>query len=102
VAGGISESWSHFSPILAACGISVIALLMAPRSFSLGMPLALLTAQALTGGQINLVTIVIGSEPAEMFCNPGIGYALALGMVVIMALAITGSILQNGQNSWLR
>jgi putative spermidine/putrescine transport system permease protein len=65
---------------------------------------AFATAQALTGGQINLVTIVIGSElRGDVLGNPGIGYALALGMVVIMALAITGyTILQRRTERWLR
>ncbi len=65
---------------------------------------AFATAQALTGGQINLVTIVIGSElRGDVLGNPGIGYAMALGMVVIMALAITGyTILQRRTERWLR
>jgi putative spermidine/putrescine transport system permease protein len=65
---------------------------------------AFATAQALTGGQINLVTIVIGSElRGDVLGNPGIGYALALGMVVIMALAIAGyTVLQRRTERWLR
>lgn len=65
---------------------------------------AFATAQALTGGSINLVTIVIGSElRGDVMGNPGIGYALALGMVVIMALAIAGyTILQRRTERWLR
>lgn len=65
---------------------------------------AFATAQALTGGQINLVTIVIGSElRGDVLGNPGIGYALALGMVVIMAFAIAGyTILQRRTERWLR
>ena len=65
---------------------------------------AFATAQALTGGQINLVTIVIGSElRGDVLGNPGIGYALSLGMVVIMALAIAGyTVLQRKTERWLR
>jgi len=65
---------------------------------------AFATAQALTGGQINLVTIVIGSElRGDVLGNQGVGYALALGMVVIMALAIAGyTILQRRTERWLR
>jgi putative spermidine/putrescine transport system permease protein len=65
---------------------------------------AFATAQALTGGQINLVTIVIGSQlRGDILGDPGTGYALALGMVVIMALAITGyTILQRRTERWLR
>jgi putative spermidine/putrescine transport system permease protein len=65
---------------------------------------AFATAQALTGGQINLVTIVIGSElSGDVLGSAGLGYALALGMVVIMALAITGyTLLQKRTERWLR
>ena len=52
---------------------------------------AFATAQALTGGQINLVTIVIGAQlRGDVLGDQGLGYALALGMVVVMAVAITG------------
>jgi putative spermidine/putrescine transport system permease protein len=65
---------------------------------------AFATAQALTGGQINLVTIVIGSQlRGDVLGNPGIGYAMALGMVVVMALAITGyTLLQRRTERWLK
>jgi putative spermidine/putrescine transport system permease protein len=62
------------------------------------------TAQALTGGQINLVTIVIGSElRGDVLGNAGVGYALSFGMVVVMALAIIGyTVLQRRTERWLR
>lgn len=62
------------------------------------------TAQALTGGQINLVTIVIGSElRGDVLGNAGVGYALSFGMVVVMALAIVGyTALQRRTERWLR
>jgi putative spermidine/putrescine transport system permease protein len=62
------------------------------------------TAQALTGGQINLVTIVIGSElRGDVLGNAGVGYALSFGMVVVMALAIVGyTVLQRRTERWLR
>lgn len=65
---------------------------------------AFATAQALTGGQINLVTIVIGSQlRGDILADPGLGYALALGMVVIMVVAIIGrTILQRRTERWLR
>jgi putative spermidine/putrescine transport system permease protein len=65
---------------------------------------AFATAQALTGGQINLVTIVIGSQlRGDALGDPGLGYALALGMVVVMAIAIAGyTILQRRTERWLR
>ncbi|HEY5984351.1 MAG TPA: ABC transporter permease subunit [Anaerolineales bacterium] len=65
---------------------------------------AFATAQALTGGQINLVTIVIGSQlRGDILADPGLGYALALGMVFIMVLAIVArTILQRRTERWLR
>jgi putative spermidine/putrescine transport system permease protein len=62
------------------------------------------TAQALTGGSLNLVTIVIGAQiRGDVLNNPGLGYALALGMVVVMAISITGySWLQRKTERWLR
>jgi putative spermidine/putrescine transport system permease protein len=65
---------------------------------------AFATAQALTGGQINLVTIVIGSQlRGDALGDPGVGYAMALGMVIVMAIAITGyTLLQRRTERWLR
>jgi putative spermidine/putrescine transport system permease protein len=62
------------------------------------------TAFALTGGQISLVTIVIGAQlRGDVLNDPGLGYAMALGMVVVMAVAITGyTILQRRTERWLR
>ena len=62
------------------------------------------TAQALTGGLINLVTIVIGAQlTGDVLGDPGIGYALAFGMIVVMAFAIIGyTILQRRTERWLR
>jgi putative spermidine/putrescine transport system permease protein len=65
---------------------------------------AFATAQALTGGQIQLVTIVIGSQlRGDVLGDAGLGYALALGMVFVMAFAIAGStILQRRTERWLK
>ncbi len=62
------------------------------------------TARALTGGLLNLVTIVIGSQiRGDVLHNPGLGHALALGMVVVMAISITGyTVLQRWTERWLR
>ncbi|HET9222855.1 MAG TPA: acriflavin resistance protein, partial [Roseiflexaceae bacterium] len=62
------------------------------------------TAYALTGGTLNLVTIVIGAQiRGDVLNNPGLGYALALGMVVIMALSIAlYTWLQSKTARWLR
>lgn len=48
------------------------------------------TALSLTGGFINLVTIVIGSQiKGDVLHNPGLGYALAMGMVFVMIVTMT-------------
>ena len=94
-----SQYWRHVAfPILLPSLMGTTILLFG-NAFG-----AIATAQALTGGSINLVTIVIGSElRGDVLGNPGIGYALALGMVVIMALAITGyTLLQRRTERWLR
>ncbi|BBB47229.1 ABC transporter permease [Pelolinea submarina] len=47
------------------------------------------TAQALTGGSIYLVTIMIGQQiRGDVLGNPNEGYALAFGMVIIMSITI--------------
>src|ERR1051325_4936202 len=47
------------------------------------------TAFALTSGQVRLITLDISSAiTGEVYNAPGVGYALALGMIVIMALSI--------------
>jgi putative spermidine/putrescine transport system permease protein len=62
------------------------------------------TAYGLTGGSLNLVPILIGAQiRGDVLHNPGLGYALALGMVVVMALSITlYSLLQRRASRWIR
>lgn len=62
------------------------------------------TAFALTGGLLNLVTIMIGAQMrGDVLHNQNLGYALALGMVVIMAISLGGySWLQRRSERWLR
>jgi len=65
---------------------------------------AFATAQALTGGSIYLVTILIGQQiRGDVLGNPNEGYALALGMVVVMGVCILGySFLQRRAGKWLK
>ncbi len=65
---------------------------------------AFATAFALTGGTINLVTILIGSQMrGDVLRDPGLGYALAVGMVAIMAVSITAyTLLQRRSERWLK
>ena len=62
------------------------------------------TAYSLTGGFINLITIVIGSQiKGDIYYNPGLGYALAVGMVVVMAVMMTIYYsLRRRSERWLR
>ena len=49
------------------------------------------TAYALTGGFINLVPIQIGAQiRGDVLHDPNLGYAMALGMVVVMTVTILG------------
>jgi putative spermidine/putrescine transport system permease protein len=62
------------------------------------------TAYALTGGTLNIVTIQIGAQiRGDVLHNPGLGYAMAMGMVIIMAISLAGySWLQKLSERWLR
>jgi putative spermidine/putrescine transport system permease protein len=94
-----SQYWRHVAfPILLPSLLGTTILLFG-NAFG-----AFATAQALTGGQINLVTILIGSElRGDVLGDPGLGYAMAFGMVVVMALAIAGyTVLQRRTERWLR
>ncbi len=47
------------------------------------------TAYALTGGLLNIIPILIGAQiRGDVLHNPNLGYALALGMIVLMAVLI--------------
>jgi putative spermidine/putrescine transport system permease protein len=49
------------------------------------------TAYAFAGSSLNLVTIVIGAQiSGDVLFNPGMGNALALGMILIMSLSLYG------------
>jgi putative spermidine/putrescine transport system permease protein len=62
------------------------------------------TAYQLTSGQILMVPLLIGAQiSGDVLHNPGLGYAMAMGMVVIMGFAILMySILQRRSERWLR
>lgn len=62
------------------------------------------TAFALTGGTLDLVTIMIGAQiRGNVLYDPGLGYAMAVGMIVIMAFSIgVYSWLQRRSERWLR
>ena len=62
------------------------------------------TAYALTGGALPIITIQIGAQiRGDVLHNPGLGYAMALGMVVIMGISLLGySLLQGRTERWLK
>ena len=62
------------------------------------------TAYAFSGSFINLITIVIGAQiQGDVLYNPGLGNALALGMILIMSLSMIGYItLQRRSARWLQ
>lgn len=62
------------------------------------------TAYALTGGALPIITIQIGAQiRGDVLHNPGLGYAMAMGMVIIMAISLAGySWLQSKSERWLK
>ncbi len=85
ILGGTSwDYWRHVGiPILLPPLLGTM-ILMFGNSFG-----AYATALSLTGGLINLVTILIGSQiKGDVLHNVNLGYALALGMVVVMAISM--------------
>jgi putative spermidine/putrescine transport system permease protein len=80
------QYWQHVAlPILVPFLLSSVILLFG-NAFG-----AYATAYALTGGFINLVPIQIGAQiRGDVLHDPNLGYALALGMVVVMTMSILG------------
>ncbi len=62
------------------------------------------TAFQLSGGTFQLATLVITNQMSgDVLFNPGLGYAVAMGLVIIMGLCIAGySLLQRRAERWLR
>ncbi|NJN44272.1 MAG: ABC transporter permease subunit [Anaerolineae bacterium] len=62
------------------------------------------TAYALTGGRLGIITIQIGAQiRGDVLHNPELGYAMAMGMVVVMGVSLAGySWLQHKSERWLR
>ena len=62
------------------------------------------TAYQLTGGQLNLVPLLIGRQMSgDVLHNTGLGFALAMGMVAIMGVTILVYLwLQKRAERWYR
>ncbi len=90
--------WLVALPILAPSILGTTILLFA-NAFG-----AYATAFALTGGTFNFATILIGAQlRGDVLHNPGLGNAVALGMVVITGAAIVGAgLLQRPTMRWRR
>jgi putative spermidine/putrescine transport system permease protein len=94
-----SQYWRHVAlPVLLPSILGTMILLFG-NAFG-----AHATAYALTGGLFPLATLVIGQQiSGDVLHNPGLGYAVAMGMVMIMALSILiYSVLQRRAERWLR
>ena len=93
------QYWRHVAlPILLPTLLGAMILLFG-NAFG-----AYATAYGLTGGSLNLVPLLIGQQVrGDVLNNPGLGYALALGMVVVMAISLIGyTWLQRRTSRWLR
>jgi putative spermidine/putrescine transport system permease protein len=93
------QYWRHVGlPILLPSILGTMILLFG-NAFG-----AYATALALTGGRIPLVTIQIGAQiRGDVLHNPNLGYAMALGMVVVMAFCIlVYTWLQRRTERWIR
>ncbi|MDQ2690849.1 MAG: ABC transporter permease subunit [Chloroflexota bacterium] len=94
-----AQYWRHIAlPVLIPSILGTMILLFG-NAFG-----AHATAYALTGGLFNLATLLIGQQiSGDVLHNPGLGYAVAMGMVMIMASSILiYSILQRRSERWLR
>ncbi len=94
-----AQYWRHVAlPILTPAILGSMILLFG-NSFG-----AQATAFQLTGGTLPLVTLVISSQiRGDVLHNPGLGYAMAMGMVVIMGISILlYTLLQRRAERWLR
>ncbi|HUP17157.1 MAG TPA: ABC transporter permease subunit [Acidimicrobiia bacterium] len=92
------EYWRYIAlPVLMPSVLGTIILLFG-NAFG-----AHATAYALTGGTLRLATILIGAQiSGDVLQNQGLGYAVAMGMVVIMGFSIAVyTVLQRRAERWL-
>lgn len=111
---GLKQEWREASENLGATGIQYWRYIGLPILLPslLGTMLLLFgnafgayaTAYALTGGNLPIVTILIGAQiRGDVLHNPGLGNAMAFGMVVVMTFSIGAySLLQRRAERWLR
>ena len=93
------QYWRHVAlPVLMPSLLGSAVLLFA-NSFG-----AQATAYQLTGGSLDLPTIAISRQMrGDVLFNEGLGFALAMGMVIVMAVSIAlYTLLQRRSERWLR
>ena len=102
---GLKREWREASAILGASGIQYWRMVALPILWPsiLGTTLllfansfgAIATAYGLTGSSLNIITILLYAQiQGDVLHNQNLGYALALGMILITALS-------NGGYMWL-
>jgi len=102
---GLKREWREASAILGASGLQYWRMVALPILWPsiLGTTLllfansfgAIATAYGLTGSSLNIVTILLYAQiQGDVLHNQNLGYALALGMILITALS-------NGGYMWL-
>jgi putative spermidine/putrescine transport system permease protein len=93
------QYWQHVALPILFPSILGCAVLLFGNAFG-----AQATAYQLTSGQVPLVTLLIGAQiQGDVLHNPGLGYAMAMGMVAIMGVVILlYSYLQRRTERWLR
>jgi putative spermidine/putrescine transport system permease protein len=94
-----AQYWRHVAlPILFPTILGTMILLFG-NAFG-----AQATAYQLTGGTLPIVPVIIGAQiSGDVLHNPGLGYAMAMGMVVIMGISIgVYTVLQRRAERWRR
>jgi putative spermidine/putrescine transport system permease protein len=93
------QYWTKVALPILTPSIMGAAILLFGNSFG-----AQATAFQLSGGTIPLATLVISAQmQGDVLFNPGLGYAVAMGMVLVMGVCIAAySLLQRRSERWLR
>jgi putative spermidine/putrescine transport system permease protein len=86
------------------CGFHPAAALLGTMILLFGNAFGAYATAYAFGSFINLVPILIGAQiQGDVLYNPGLGNALALGMIVIMSLTMLGYIyMQRKAARWVR
>jgi putative spermidine/putrescine transport system permease protein len=98
--GNFIDYWRHVALPILTPAILGTSILLFGNAFG-----AYATAYALTTGLVSLVTLRIGDQLAGDVggMSVGQGYAMALGMLVIMAVCVAGyTLLQRQSERWLK